>query len=159
MFILVISDTHGNVEDLRRVIANYDNLDLVIFLGDGVKDVYKIRVDFPEIPFEIVAGNNDWFSSEPIEKLLMLEDKKIWIAHGHTYQVKQSTKNLIAKAHSMGADAVFFGHTHLADEFYDQQLLVLNPGSLGCPSVYQGPTFCELEIKEGKFSTNFKTLL
>lgn len=159
MFILLFSDTHGNSFDLKKVIYNYPKVDLVIHLGDYVKDVYKVRGDFSTIPFECVAGNNDWASSEPNEKVIEIEGKKIFLTHGHTYGVKSSTKKLIEKGKELGTDAIFFGHTHLTDEFFSGDMHIINPGSLGRPSVYQGPTFCEINIEDNKFKTVFKTIV
>lgn len=158
MFILLFSDSHGNVEDLKKTITSYDDVDLVIHLGDYVKDVNRIRGTFPELRFECVAGNNDWTSSEPTEKVIELEGKKFLLTHGHTYNVKTNTTKLVKRGHELNVDVALFGHTHLTDEFFHDNMLVLNPGSLGRPSVYQGPTYCEIRIIDGKISTVFKTL-
>jgi putative phosphoesterase len=159
MLILLVSDTHGNISDLRKVISNYDKLDLVVHLGDCVKDVYKVRSEFPDIPFELVAGNNDWASSEPNEKIIEINGKRILMTHGHNYGVKTSTKKLVAMGRQNEVDAVFFGHTHLTDEFYSEEMIIINPGSLGRPSVYQGPTFCEVRIENNVFKTTFRTII
>lgn len=159
MFILLVSDTHGNIWDLKRVISDCENVDLVIHLGDMVKDVYKIKSEFPNIPFEYVAGNNDWSMSEPDEKFIEICGKKIFIAHGHTYGVKTSTKKIVEKGRQLKADVICFGHTHLADEFFSGHMHVINPGSLGRASVYQGPTFCEIKIGDGKLNTTFRTIV
>lgn len=158
MFILLFSDSHGNIEDLRKTIGSYDKVDLVIHLGDYVKDVNRIRGAFPDLRFECVAGNNDWTSSEPVEKLIELDGKKFFLTHGHNYNIKATTSRLVKRGHELNADVVLFGHTHLTDEFLDSNMLLLNPGSLGRPSVFQGPTYCELSIIDGKVITKFKTL-
>lgn len=159
MFILLFSDTHGNTFDLKKVISNYEKVDLVIHLGDCVKDVQKVRGEFTKIPFECVAGNNDWASSEVDEKVIELGGKRILITHGHTYGVKSSVLKLVEKGKALGVDAIFFGHTHLTDEQFIENIHMINPGSLGRPSVYQGPTFCEITLENNQLKTVFKTII
>jgi uncharacterized protein len=158
MFAILVSDTHGNLTNFRNVLSNYPDLDLVIHLGDCTKDVQKMQKEFNHIPFEFVPGNNDWSSSEPNDKVLTLEGHKIMLTHGHKYQVKSSLNKLVHKATHLNVNAVFFGHTHLADEFYHQDILFINPGTLGAHSVYQGCTFTELDIQAGKIQSKFKVL-
>jgi putative phosphoesterase len=158
MFALLMSDTHGNLTNFRNVLSNYPDLDLVIHLGDCTKDVYKMQREFHNIPFEFVSGNNDWSSSEPNDKVLTLKGTKIMMTHGHKYAVKSSMNQLFQKATSLDVNAVFFGHTHLADEFTHQDILFINPGTLGANSVYQGCTFTELRIEDGKIQSKFKVL-
>jgi len=127
--ILVFSDSHGYLDNMRDIL-NKEEPDMVIHLGDYVKDVYTIKAEFPEIPIEFVKGNGD-LVSEPAEKILFIEDKKVLICHGHTYHVKSGYLNLEYGAKEKGVDAVLFGHTHQA--FYNNHngLVMLNPGSIG----------------------------
>lgn len=159
MFILLFSDSHGNVEDMKKTIESYENnVDIVIHLGDYVRDVNRLREEFPMLRIECVAGNNDWISSEPVEKVIELEGKKFFLTHGHTYNVKANTTKLVKRGNELKADVTLFGHTHLTDEFFDNKMLVINPGSVGRPSIYQASTYCELRIDHGKTSTVFKSL-
>jgi uncharacterized protein len=158
MFILLISDTHGNTQGMERVIKAYKQVDMVLHLGDFVKDAQKLEKAFPNIRFEYVPGNNDWTSAEPNDKMIEVMGKKLFLTHGHRYKVKTSLKTLIQRGNESGADAVFYGHTHLADEFLHEKVLFLNPGSLGTQSLYQGPTFVELSIDDLGIQHQFITL-
>lgn len=148
MFILLVSDTHGNISEFRRVLSNYSNLDMVIHLGDYAKDVVKMQKEFSNIMFEYVPGNNDWSCQEPNDKILDLCGKRVFITHGHKYRVKSGVDSLTKKAKEQHVDAAFFGHTHLADEFSQDGILYANPGSLGLKSLYQGSTFIEAKIDQ-----------
>lgn len=128
--ILVFSDSHGYLDHMRAVLKQ-EKPDLVIHLGDCLRDVYQIRTEFPEIPIEYVKGNCDISNTESVEKILFIENKKVMICHGHAYNVKSGYLNIEYGAKEKQADAVLFGHTHRA--FYNNHngLVMLNPGSIG----------------------------
>ena len=127
--ILVFSDSHGYLDHMRAVLSK-ETPDMVIHLGDCVNDVYEMRKEFPDIPFEFVKGNCD-LAQEPVEKILLIEEKKVMICHGHMYHVKSGYLNIEYSAKEKQVDAVLFGHTHQA--FYNNHngVVMLNPGSIG----------------------------
>ncbi|MDP4093913.1 MAG: metallophosphoesterase [Bacillota bacterium] len=139
MKILVISDTHGSIDKTEEVIRENGKLDVIIHLGDYIRDAEDISYIFPEIPVEAVMGNCDRMAGDlPSEKLLEYMGKRIFITHGHNYSVKWEYGKLYMKAAEMCADMVLFGHTHTAELVKDNGLILLNPGSLSEPrnSVY-----------------------
>ena len=127
--ILVFSDSHGYLEHIRKVLQT-EAPDLVIFLGDGLNDLYQIKREFPELPMEYVKGNCD-LAQEKEEKLLLIEGKRVLICHGHTYHVKSGYLNIEYGAKDKQADVVLFGHTHQAFYNHHNGLVMLNPGSIG----------------------------
>jgi predicted phosphodiesterase len=62
---------------------------------------------------------------------LTLCGKKIFMTHGHLFQVKQSYLRAIYGAEEQGAEVLLFGHTHRAECFFENGLWVLNPGAAG----------------------------
>ena len=68
MKILIISDTHRKHDNLLKVLERECPVDLLIHLGDaeGYEDYIAEQAG---CPVEVVAGNNDFFSSLPREKL------------------------------------------------------------------------------------------
>jgi putative phosphoesterase len=56
--------------------------------------------------------------------------KKIFITHGHMYNVKSTLYELANEAISQKADIVLFGHTHNRYSEYRDEIHFLNPGSL-----------------------------
>ncbi|WAM34487.1 metallophosphoesterase [Caldicellulosiruptor morganii] len=131
MKILVLSDTHGITYDAERIVKKYEkNIVLCVHLGDLVKDAVYLQNKFLNLRFEIVRGNNDFTRDFPSEKIIEVGGKKILITHGHMYSVKSTYDLIVNHAKTFKVDAVFFGHTHQQEEFYSDNILFLNPGSL-----------------------------
>ena len=127
--ILVFSDSHGYLDHIREILKK-EQPDMIIHLGDCVRDVYELQREFPEHTIEYVKGNCD-IVREPEEKILLIEGKRILICHGHTYNVKSGYLNIEYGAKEKQADAVLFGHTHQAFYNHHNGLVMLNPGSIG----------------------------
>ena len=131
MLILVISDTHGNINNAIDTIEKLKP-DYVLHLGDVIRDVEDLEAIFPKMDIIAVSGNNDfWVSAKysAAERLLDLGGKKIFMCHGHKYKVKYDYSALVHKARTMGADIALFGHTHCAYKEMHDGILVVNPGS------------------------------
>jgi uncharacterized protein len=157
MIALLFSDSHGNIHNMKNAIENNKNVQMIIHLGDCVSDILKIQQIYTNMHFEFVKGNNDWHGDYETEKCLEIEGKKIFLAHGHSYGVKNSLQKIIAKGIEIGSDAVFFGHTHQTEESFSNKMLLLNPGSVGAAYLTNGkPTYCLLEITREKINVKFK---
>ncbi len=127
--ILVISDTHGKIENAVSLIKRI-NPDYTFHLGDMADDCRRLEALFPAKVIASVKGNNDYFDKEyPLERIVTLGEKKFFICHGHKYNVKTSLLPITYKARELGADVVLFGHTHKALAEDADGLTVLNPGS------------------------------
>lgn len=155
MRFLLFSDSHGDIRHMVKAVKKNKDIDLIIHLGDMVSDALKLKELYPDIRFEQVSGNNDWTRSYPTEKMLVLEGKNIFITHGHLYNVKLDYRRIVSRGKAANADAVFFGHTHMAEEFFSDGMLLLNPGSIARPLHGSNPTYCLVEIKEGKILPRF----
>lgn len=130
MRILVVSDTHGDVHGLIHLLRSNSAAEVVIHCGDGAQDVQEVRSLFPAKMFINVRGNCDFCCDVPYAQNITLEGKKIFITHGHLYNVKCDLYPLSLAAREMEADLVIFGHTHVPVQIYDDGLYMLNPGSL-----------------------------
>ena len=155
MRILVFSDSHGYTGNMVRAIEAGETPDLIIHLGDFVKDAVKMEAAYSSIPFSYVAGNNDWSGNCPTERILELEGRKILLTHGHHYGVKNGIHRIVDKGLQLGADAVLFGHTHKPEESYHNGLLLLNPGSISAPVAPNSPTYCSIEMGDQGFRVRF----
>ncbi len=155
MRILLFSDSHGYTHNMIKVINKSKDIDMIIHLGDFIKDAFKIKELYKDIPFEFVPGNNDWTKDYPSEKLLELKGKKVLITHGHLYNVKYDYQRIILRGKILKADAVFFGHTHLAEEIFSEGIMILNPGSISIPAQSEKPTYSLVEIKNDKLVSRF----
>lgn len=146
MKILVLSDSHGNLVNMIRAVEQAAPR-MIYHLGDCWRDGEKLHTLFPEIPFEQVPGNCDFRPSEPAERLLFVEDKRILICHGHTYGVKQSLLSAGYAAEEQNLDLFLFGHTHRPLVDMQGKTLFLNPGSIGD---YRHPFYGIITIQNGR---------
>ena len=69
MRILIVSDTHGRTNNLEWVLEKEKPLDLLVHLGDLEGSEDYIEAIAP-CPVEIIAGNNDYFSDLPRQKII-----------------------------------------------------------------------------------------
>ncbi|MCI2001280.1 MAG: metallophosphoesterase family protein, partial [Clostridia bacterium] len=80
---VVLSDTHRILDNARNVLNIFKHdADIVIHLGDLVKDAKKLEREFPCYKFYYVSGNNDWRSSVSFEQKINMDGKNILITHG-----------------------------------------------------------------------------
>lgn len=130
MRILVLSDSHGAVENMVRCVEMTQPRH-ILFLGDCLPDADKLHRRFPNIPMDTVPGNCDWGSLDQPERLIEIGGKRILMMHGHTRGVKYATMNAYYAARECGADVLLFGHTHHPMVDFDGTLYTMNPGSVG----------------------------
>lgn len=132
MKVLIVSDTHKHHENLIRVLEREGKIDLMIHLGDA--EGYEDDIaDMAGCPLEIVAGNNDFFSTLPKEKELQIGKYNILITHGHYYYVSTGVEDIKKEAAGRGMDIVMFGHTHRPLLERGKGIIAVNPGSLSYP--------------------------
>ena len=125
MKILVFSDSHGKVNRMR-VIAKKENPDLILHLGDYESDCADT---FPDFRVVKVRGNCDFGSAEETERFLDFGAEKIWMTHGHEYQVKSGLGSLLKRGAEQGATLILYGHTHRRYLLETADYTVLNPGT------------------------------
>lgn len=147
--ILVISDSHGRNDDIEGVLQQVGHIDYMIHCGDLERgDAYVEAL--LDCPCTIVSGNNDYYLDLPMEEIIELWGYKILVTHGHYFYVNSGVENLKAYAREKGVDIVMFGHTHVPYFEVDEDLTILNPGSLTYPrQMGRKPTFLMMEIDEG----------
>lgn len=132
MILAVISDTHRMLSTVRKKLRDFDKIDYIIHLGDNVDDAYALSREFG-IALECVKGNCDFGETGETEKIIEIENKKIFLTHGHKYYVKYDYNTILKRARELGADAAFFGHTHVPMISRHHDVLLLNPGSPSLP--------------------------
>lgn len=140
MRILVISDTHGNLSRVYKVINSISNMiDGVIHCGDIVEDADTLRIRYPDLKIYNVRGNCDYGSAVPNEEVFVLGGKKFFVTHGDLYGVNWGIDRLCYKGAEVDADVCLYGHTHVPYIDNYNGIVILNPGSLSAPrgnSVY-----------------------
>ncbi len=149
--IAVVGDTHGRIKTISRELQKID-IDHLLFTGDFYSDAKRIAHQV-NVDFSGVAGNCDPYDSNLKEELLLqVVNKKIYIVHGHQYNVKRSLGNLFYRAQELKADIVAYGHTHRSDKQYIEDILFINPGSPSRPRG-AGKSFILLEVGENKLNS------
>jgi putative phosphoesterase len=151
MRILVLSDTHGDIDKAEKVIRKSNGINLIIHLGDYFRDAQKLSSMFPDIPIEYIYGNSDFMIDDvPAEKVLEFKGKKIFITHGHRYSVKWDYDRLCEKAEEMGVDLLLFGHTHVAAMLKKNAYFIVNPGSISSPRDDSSESYAIIDINDEK---------
>ncbi len=128
--VLVFSDSHGEIENMRRIVLA-EKPDVLIHLGDYVSDCDELRNLFPELQIANVRGNCDYRSAVPELLRLNVDGKLIFAAHGHVYNVKSGYTRICYAAMEADADILLFGHTHIPHRDTGLGMEIMNPGSIG----------------------------
>ena len=131
MRIAVISDSHGDHRAIDQAVKLIGKADVWLHAGDHSQDARQISA-LTGGQVVVVAGNCDGHAAKP-DEFIELPDFRIWLTHGHRYRVRESRDELIYWARQFQAQVVVYGHTHIPDMYWDQDLLLFNPGSVGYP--------------------------
>ncbi|MBW8350240.1 metallophosphoesterase [Bacillus sp. IITD106] len=152
MKLLVVSDSHGNKAVLEDLKAKYkDQVDAMIHCGDS-----ELSADDSVLEgFTVVRGNCDMDSAFPNERILELNDSVIFVAHGHLHRIKSSLLTISYRAKEVGADFVFFGHSHLLGAEMIDGALYLNPGSILLPRGGNEKTYAIVTKDHSKIVVQF----
>ena len=150
MKLLIVSDTHGRLENFRIASDREAPYDMLIHCGDLEGDEDTVRMICGCGCF-MVAGNNDFFTSLPGELEFDILDKRALLTHGHHYYVYMDTAHLYKEALIRKADIAFFGHTHKPVIREEKGILLINPGSLSYPRQEgRQPSYITMELEPGK---------
>lgn len=160
MKILVVSDSHGRSSGIAKVLKMHQDAHYLIHLGDGIDDLKDLSTP-DSIQMITVNGNREdgFFSLKKAPPFSLLEvlGKKLFICHGHRYNVNHSMQNLYLAAKEQDADIALFGHTHFKHNEYvppleteDSQkgIYLFNPGSISAPRDDLFPSFGLIDIRE-----------
>lgn len=129
MRILVVSDTHGDLRSLLSAVKSQPDAEVIIHCGDGDEQVQYLKNNYKDKMIVGVRGNCDFGSTLLSKEILRICGKTIFVTHGHLYNAKFTTYNLICAAREEKADILLFGHTHNRMTEYDDGLYIMNPGA------------------------------
>lgn len=133
---MVISDIHGGIYELNKVLDIYYNeqCSKLLILGDLFDYGFSItrddivnRLNAMKDSIIAVSGNcdnniKDILFDMPYINSIDLNNKKIILTHGHLYG-KEYLSNL-------DADIIFTGHSHISNIEEINDKLFINPGSI-----------------------------
>lgn len=151
----VISDSHGDGKSILRALEVLGDIDILIFLGDYLKDVNDIPFDGTIYK---VKGNCDMGVIGDEELLISINGYKIYVSHGHRYNVKMSIDKLYYRGLECGADIILYGHTHVPLTIKEGNIHIVNPGSTTQPRLSPFPTCARLTLDEKGVETEIISL-
>lgn len=154
MRIGVVSDTHRDNDALEKVSTQIDNTDIVIHLGDNVKDVAKLEENYKNRIIS-VRGNCDFGVETPFERVKEIEGVNIFITHGHEYGVKNGLSFLKHRVEQLNVDIVLYGHTHQSKIDFENGIWFINPGSAALPRNGE-KSIALIEIQNGEVKPSIK---
>lgn len=117
----LISDTHGMVR--KEVLESLKDCKLILHAGDiGKPEVIDNLKDISNIEF--IRGNCDK------DKNIAKEDKVVDVHNKRIYLIHDISKiNIDLKKENI--DIVVYGHSHKSNIYEDDNILYINPGSVG----------------------------
>ena len=140
MKILIVSDIHGNYNNMKKVLQNDSSFDYLFLLGDLLSgpditgyDPEKLADLLNKYKDKIIAvkGNCDYdnssleFNTDMYYITLFIDDIFFLITHGHYY----NRYNLPPG----DFDVLLNGHTHVPILERENNRIFLNPGSITIP--------------------------
>ncbi|MDD6794708.1 MAG: metallophosphoesterase family protein [Clostridiaceae bacterium] len=186
MKIAVVSDIHGNINNLKKFIKYIDeeDINIVFNLGDilgGENPVEALKIIMNDKRFINVCGNHDeslinikedltreeikWLEKLPKQKVINIENNRFLLLHSRINDNKSipflyNEKSLeeFLRDYEGKWDYVLFGHTHYQCllSFYTGKIMV-NPGSLGL-SYDEKISFAIIDENEGEIDIIFKKI-
>ncbi|NLI13481.1 metallophosphoesterase family protein [Pelotomaculum propionicicum] len=145
--VIVFSDSHGRLEYAFKALQETGRVDLVLHAGDLYRDAVALA-EATGLPVKAVLGNCDKIDVGPEEQLIDLAGRRILLTHGHIGWGKHWPDKILERAREAGAEAIVFGHTHMAENVKEDGVLFFNPGSIGKPRDQARPSYGVLEISE-----------
>ena len=134
---VILSDTHGHREGIRRLERLFAENDYVLHLGDGAADMREVSAQYPEKTF-VCQGNCDLYPA-----------LSAWELDVERYRVKSGLTALAEEAKKRGCGVALYGHTHRAFVGEVNGVLLVNPGSLKAPAG-EGGSYAYLVVNGDK---------
>ena len=119
--ICLISDNHGVMTSIKKILSDNPMCDYYFHLGDSNMTDKDLE------PFISVQGNCDYFDF-PKQRIIEIGNHRILLIHGNGYT--WSMNIFVDKAKNEKVDTVFFGHTHIFMDDYYNGIRFINPGSI-----------------------------
>lgn len=119
----IVSDTHGSRAAIERCIAAAGDVDAWLHCGD-------FAADADHLPGALaVRGNCDGGSSTPAERVVEFGGVRIFMCHGHLFDVNVDAYRVALRAEELGCRLALYGHTHVPAVSAHGGIVILNPGS------------------------------
>lgn len=155
MKVLVISDTHGNIENAKYILEKVmpSGVEAVLHCGDYISDARLLQKVYPQLEIYGVYGNCDVGFGGAYSDVVTLEGVSIYMSHGHKYGVKWGEyEEVVIDALAHQAKVAICGHSHEAYLKKERGVLIMNPGSLTLPRDSRYPSYGILDLESGKIN-------
>ncbi len=145
--VLIVSDTHGNNDNLRAAVKKAGKIDLAFHAGDIHCRPSEIET-ITRVPTYVVRGNNDYDPNMHNEIITYVGTHKVMMVHGHRHNAYMGLQTLWYTAQRYECDIIIFGHTHVP-VIDEGDVTIINPGSLTLPrQIGHAKTFIIMEIDD-----------
>lgn len=179
--ILIVSDSHGNSENIRLAIDR-ERPDMLIHLGDIEDDPGLVREWLDEaareynskeedrislpVPAVFIQGNCDRYGGSELKQTAVFEvnGHRFFCTHGHRQGVGFGPEGLIYSALENDCDIAIYGHTHIPDddtfvgELDGNEIRILNPGSISLPRGGSSKSYMVMTFDGDDYSVELKCL-
>lgn len=150
MRILLLSDTHGHIDDW--IVKNAENVDEIWHAGD-IGDLMVTDTLEGIKPLRAIYGNIDNHvcrATHPQNQIFNCEGKKVVMTHIGGYPPNWH-KRIIPFIEATSPDIFICGHSHILKVIYDKKrnILHLNPGAAGIKGFHKVRTMLKFDITEG----------
>lgn len=146
--ILVMSDTHGNIQAIENLVKNIEH-DYSIIAGDFTCSDSIIDKNITYA----VRGNNDWDSNYKDFLDFEIEGIRFHLEHGHltgSYFQLDNYDYMHKVLLRNNCDIFIHGHTHIPKIFEYPEGIVINPGSTTLPRGASNPSYAVITIDDNK---------
>lgn|GEM_PF-102555 len=150
----VVSDSHGNLELLKKVCADLVNnlkVGTIIHLGDDYDDASVID-DYPVEKLVVPGVYSEHYKSAAIPKRLIVNyfDWRILLSHTPTRHKNDGEGDIIPETmiEQRKIDILLYGHTHIPNIEVKDGVLLVNPGNLKENDERHPPTYGLLHISK-----------
>ena len=144
--ILIVSDNHMKTDGLEKVLAHHaEETDYFFHCGDSNLEHHHGLMQ----PFVTVKGNTDFKQKyQHDEEVKLVNDERVWITHGHKFDVGRGVDGLLAcaKRNQIHPAIILYGHTHMVDVQLIDGFLIINPGSIALPRDGIRQTYAKLVV-------------
>lgn len=157
MRLVVVSDTHGDKQILRMIAKQQQpNADGYFYCGDSELPASDEIFE----TYQPVTGNMDFDDGFPLTRTAQYPDLKVFMTHGHRFNVNWTLDVLIQAGRDANADLVLFGHTHQLGVEQRDGMVILNPGSISQPRGEFAPlhgTYATVDFDAKTITVQFHT--
>lgn len=155
MLYLIVSDSHGDRDILCKLVKNYTGkVDAMFHCGDS-----ELKSDDELFDKMIVVGGNCDY--DPVflgQAVKQVGPDRMLLVHGHLLGVGFGLNRLDFKMQEEGCGIAFFGHTHQLGASFNDERLMINPGSISFPRgkyASIGGTYALLETDEDYYRIQY----